>query len=133
MKLQMTKRKQLGGKKRSSTVDTKSPKRAKKTEYTQKECELNGFEIIGGKTEKFLAFVSERGKCNEMSNANMIKRNLMIINKNVCAIAQFFECQKKWLDQLNVEETDEDQLCEMCFKHYQPFNVLKGMTGRPPA
>ena len=115
--------------KRSSTVDTKSPKRAKKTEDTEKECEQSGLEIIGGETEKFLTFVSDRGKCNEMSNADMIKRNLIIINKNVCAIVQFFECQKKWLDQLNVEETDEEQLCEVCFKHCPPFNVLKGMMG----
>ena len=57
----------------------------------------------------------------------------MIINKNVCAIAQFFECQNKWLDQLNMEETDDDQLCKACFKHCPPFNVLMGMMGRPPA
>ena len=93
------KKKTSGGKrKRSSTVDTKSPKRAKKTEDTEKVCEQNSFEIIGGETEKYLAFVLDRGKCNEMSNADMIKRNLIIINKNVCAIAQFFECQKSgWI------------------------------------
>ena len=48
------KKKTSGGKrKRSSTVDTKSPKRAKKTEDTERECEQNSFEIIGNKTEKF--------------------------------------------------------------------------------
>ena len=79
--------------------------------------------------DKFIVFPSERGKCNEMSNADMIKRNLMIINKNVCAIAQLFEQQKKWLDQLNMEETDEDQHSEACFKHCPPFNTLKCMAG----
>ena len=102
------KKKTSGGKrKRFSSVDTKSPKRAKKTEDTEKECEQNGFEIIGGETEKFLAFTSDRGKCNEMSNADTMKRKLIITNKNVCVIAQFFEHQIKWLDQLNMEETDE--------------------------
>ena len=49
-----------GKRKRSSTVDTKSPKRAKKTEDTEKECEQSGFEIIGGETEKFLPFTCVR-------------------------------------------------------------------------
>ena len=85
------KKKPTGGKrKRSSIVDTKSPKRAKKTEDTEKESEQNGFEIIGGKTDKFLSFASDRGKCNEISNANMIKRNLMTINtKCVCNCSIF--------------------------------------------
>ena len=57
----------------------------------------------------------------------------MIINKNECAIAQLFECHNKWLDQLNMEETDDDQLCKARFKHCPHFNVLMGMMGQPPA
>ena len=81
---------------------------------------------------KFIAFTLDREKCNEMSSAEIIKRNFIIINKDVCTIAHIFECQKKWLDQFNMEETDEDQHCEACFKHCSPFNILKGMAGQPP-
>ena len=95
------KKKTTWGKRKKSSADIKLPKRAKKMEDTLSNIEqilANGFAIVGHEMDKFIVFTSERGKCNEMSNADMIKRNLMIINKNVCAIAQLFEQQKKWLD-----------------------------------
>ena len=135
------KKKTTGGKrKKTSSTDTKSPKKSKKTEdtstntdtmITEKDSEQNGFAILGSEMDRFITFALDRGKCNEMSSAETITRNLIIINKNVCTIAQFFEHQKKWLDQFNIEETEEDQHCEVCFKHCPPFSILKGMAVQP--
>ena len=48
-------------------------------------------------------------------------------------LPNFLSIKKRWLDQLNMDETDEEQLCEVCFKHCPPSNILKGMMGQPPA
>ena len=95
---------------------------------------INGFTVVGGETENFMQFASQRGKCNDIDSTNTIKRNLMIINKNISAIAKFSEQQSKWLDQLNTyeEEIHNDPHCEACFKHCPLFTMLKGLTGRPP-
>ena len=76
MRHQKTKRKQVGEKERGLLLLTQNPQKGQKRWDTERECEQNSFEIIGNKTEKFLAFTSDRGKCNEMSNADTIKKKL---------------------------------------------------------
>ena len=67
----------------------------------EKDKYCHGFSILGGESEQFMHFTSQRGKYNDPNCAETIKRNFLIINKNVSTIAQFFERQSKWLDQLN--------------------------------
>ena len=96
----------------------------------EKDKYCHGFSILGGESEQFMHFTSQRGKYNDPNCAETIKRNFLIINKNVSTIAQFFERQSKWLDQINAysmeEEIDSDPHCERCFKHCPPYTMLKG-------
>ena len=46
------------------------------------------FMVLGGETENFMQFPSQRGKCNDIDSTNTIKRNLMIINKYISAIVE---------------------------------------------
>ena len=79
----------------------------------------HGFAVASGEMENFMNFASQRGKCSKMNCVSAtIKRNLLIISKNISATAQFFERQSKWLDQLDTEEEiDSDLCCEACLKH----------------
>ena len=41
----------------------------------EKDSDRHGFAIIGGETEHFMHFASQRGKCNEINCANAVERN----------------------------------------------------------
>ena len=53
----------------------------------EKDNDHHGFMVLGGETENLMQFASQRGRCNDIDSTNTIKRNLMIIIRNISAIA----------------------------------------------